>query len=67
MGWGQENLYDLHADHYEDAMVALLYGNHLPYDATHRVTSQRKTEIMQDIFDKGFYYDIQSDNDFTYS
>ena len=42
-----------------------MYGNYLPNLPVHRITSARKMEIMMDIFDKGFMYDVRSDNDFA--
>lgn len=66
MGWGQEHLYDPFEEHYNNSLVAQLYGNHLPNDPTNRIVSQRKMEIMHGLYEKGFRYNVQSDNDFTY-
>lgn len=66
MGWGQVHLYDQYAEVFNDGEVAEIFGNLLPNDATNRTVSRRKLDIMHGIYEKGFRYNIQSDNDFTY-
>ena len=42
-----------------------IYGNHLANDRATRIISKRKITIMEGIYDKGIFYEVNADNDFT--
>jgi hypothetical protein len=68
MGWErEEHLYDQHTDVLNDDQISQIYGNHLINDPSSRLVSRRKLDIMQNIPEKGFIYNVQLDNDFTFN
>ena len=66
MGWGDQYLYNKYVDEYDDNLVQIMYGNHLPTPATTRVVSDKKEELLQYIYDCGIRFDDRADRDFMY-
>ncbi len=69
MGWGERtDVYNINAglDDLTDAEIAATMGNRRPFPPASRI-SQRKRDLMKQVYEDGFRYNLRSDNDFTYN
>ena len=65
MGWGDSTMYSNVGQMLSNQQLHQQFSNFLPNDPAARGISKRKLDIMQEIYDKGFTYNMSFDDEFV--